>query len=325
MASLLIEHGAIPQYLPKKVTNYRYTERGNSQTVNYVYSAISSVIGTKSWGIDDSVTDNDIKIQTICYIMGNGSTEAQTGGGMIAIGALQPYYPYRPHEETYHSDCVPYYEDGVQIGWQETAETTRTSIVVMDDWNWTPDPTSGDVKYDSDNNRFYVEMAIKGVIESRASCYHTVISDNIQYIGRMGVDPNFAVNRTIFDINGNQIGSALPHPVADMERKKERTLYFNGVSDPADIETRRAQIQEIFAGRQTSVNISASPTAQAVATTDAGMVWALTGANRWSMTMREIAPFTDDFPSYLPLILVPYTNTQDIVVYDMQLTEEIEP
>lgn len=325
MASLIIEHGTIPRYLPKKVTNYKYTERSNSQTVNYVYSANSSVIWTKGWGIDETITDNAIKIETLCNIMGNVSTEAQEGGGMIAIGSLQTYYPYRPHEEIYHNNCVPYYEDGVQVGWQETAETVRTSIVVMDDWNWTGDPTSENVIYDRDTNRFYIEMAIKGVIESGASCYHTTINDDIQYVGRMGVDPNFVVNRTIYDVDGNQIGRALPDPYQDMERKKERTLYFNGVTDPEEIEERKGQIRQIFNERQTSVTISTSPTAQAITSTDSGMVWALTGANKWSTRMSEQAPFDDGFPSYLPLILVPYTGTEDVKLYSLQLTEEIEP
>lgn len=325
MASLIIEHGVMPRYQAKKVTNYRYTERGNSQTVNYVYSAPSSVINTKGWGVDETITDNSIKIETLCEIMGNTSPAEQRGGGMIAIGSLQTYYPYRPHEEIYHSNCVPYYEDGVQVGWQETTETVRTSIVVMDDWNWTPDPTSGDVIYDRNSNRFYIEMAIKGVIESGASCYHTAINDDIQYVGRMGVDPNFVMNRTIYDVNGNQIGRALPHPYQDMERKKERTLYFNGVTDPAEIEERKERIRQIFEERQTSVTISTSPTAQAITSTDSGMVWALTGADKWSTQMSEQSPFNDSFPSYLPLILVPYTGTEDIKLYDMQLTEEIEP
>lgn len=327
MASLIIEHGTIPRYLPKKVTNYKYTERSNSQTVNYVYSANSSVINTKGWGIDETITDNSIKIETLCNIMGNVSTEAQEGGGMIAIGSLQTYFPYRPHEEICHSNCVPYYEDGVQVGWQETAETVRTSIVVMDDWNWTGDPTSGDVIYDRNSNRFYIEMAIIGVMESGAGCYHTVINDSVQYIGRMGVDPNFVINRTIFDVNGNQIGRALPNRNLDMERKKERTLYFNGVTDPDDpgeIEARKGRVVQIYEERQTSVSVNAG-TAQAIATTDTGMVWALTGADKWTTRMSEQSPFNDSFPSYLPLILVPYTGTEDIKLYDMQLTEEIEP
>lgn len=328
MASLLIEHGTIPRYLPKKVTNYKYTERSNSQTVNYKYSANSSVIGSKGWGIDETITDNSIKIETLCYIMGNASPEEQQGGGMIAIGSLQTYYPYRPHEEIYHSNCVPYYEDGVQVGWQETAETVRTSIVVMDDWNWTADPTSGNVIFDRNSNRFYIEMAIKGVIESGSSCYHTTINDDIQYVGRMGVDPNFVVNRTIYDVNGNQIGRAVPHPYQDMERKKERTLYFNGVTDPDDkdeIEARKGRISQIFDERQTSVTISASPTAQAITSTDTGMVWALTGADKWTTRMSEQSSFNDSFPSYLPLILVPYMSTEDVKLYDLQLTEQIEP
>lgn len=328
MASLIIEHGVMPRYQAKKVTNYRYTENSNSQTVNYVYSAPSSVINTKGWGIDETITDNSIKIETLCNIMGNTSTEAQEGGGMITIGSLQTYFPYRPHEEIFHSNCVPYYEDGTQVGWQETAETVRTSIVVMDDWNWTGDPTSGNVIYDRNSNRFYIEMAIKGVKESGASCYHTVINDDVQYVGRMGVDPNFVVNRSIYDVNGNQIGRALPDPYQDMERKKERTLYFNGVTDPddpAEIEERKRRISQIFNERQTSVTISTSPTAQAITSTDTGIVWALTGADKWFTSMSEQSPFNDNFPSYLPLILVPYTGTEDVKLYDVQLTEEIEP
>lgn len=325
MASLIIEHGVMPRYQAKKVTNYRYTENSNSQTVNYVYSAPSSVINTKGWGIDETITDNSIKIETLCNIMGNVSTEAQEGGGMIAIGSLQTYFPYRPHEEIYHSNCVPYYKDGVQVGWQETAETVRTSIVVMDDWNWTADPTSGDVIYDRNSNRFYIELAIIGVRESGAGCYHTTVNDDVQYVGRMGVDPNFVVNRTIYDVNGNQIGRALPDPYRDMERKKERTLSFNGVTDPEEIEERKGRIRQIFNERQTSVTISKSPTAQAITSTDSGMVWALTGADKWSTRMSEQSPFNDSFPSYLPLILVPYTGTEDVKLYDMQLTEEIEP
>ena len=144
----------------------------------------------------------------------------------------------------------------------------------------------------------------------------------------MGVDPNFVMNRTIHDVNGNQIGRALPHPYQDMERKKERTLYFNGVTDPddpAEVEARKGRIAQIFQERQTSVTISTSPTAQAITSTDTGMVWALTGADKWTTRMSEQSPFNDNFPSYLPLVLVPYTGTEDVKLYNLQLTEEIEP
>lgn len=320
MASLLIEHGTIPRYLPKKVTNYKYTERSNSQTVNYKYSANSSVIGSKSWGIDDSVTSLDKMTEHICNIMGGGSTEEfQQGGGMIEIGTMEPYFPYQPHEEKYISNCVPYYEDGVQVGWQKTAESTETSIVVLDGLPWIGD--ASDIKYDRDTNKFYIKLELKGYTQPEGG---TVINDSIQYIGRSVTD--IGINKTIYNINGVKIYRGYPDPNT-MPVQQTRTLYFNGVTDPDDkdeIEARKARIGQIYVERRTMLSVNAG-TAQAIATTDTGMVWALTGADKWTTRMSEQSPFNDSFPSYLPLILVPYTGTEDVKLYDMQLTEEIEP
>lgn len=323
MASLIIEHGVMPRYQAKKVTNYRYTENSNSQTVNYVYSAPSSVINTKGWGIDETITDNSIKIETLCNIMGNTSTEAQEGGGMIAIGSLQTYFPYQPHEEKYCSNCVPYYENGVQVGWQKTAESTETSIVVLDGIPWFG--YGGDIIYDRNENIFCIEWELRGYGgELPLVGGGTVINDSIQYVGRSVRD--VGINKTIYGINGNKIYTGWPDP-SNVPVQRTRTLYFNGPTnpdDPAEIEKRKGRIAQIFSERKTSVTISTSPTAQAITSTDSGMVWALTGADKWSTSMSEQSPFNDNFPSYLPLILVPYTGTEDVKLYDMQLTEEIE-
>ena len=320
MASLLIEHGTIPRYLPKKVTNYKYTERSNSQTINYKYSANSSVIGSKGWGIDDSVTSLDKMTEHICNIMGGGSTEEfKQGGGMINIGEMEPYFPYQPHEEMYCSNCVPYYEDGIQVGWQKTAESTETSIVVLDGIPWIGD--GGDVIYDRDKNQFYIELELKGYTQPGGG---TVINDSIQYVGRSVRD--VGINKTIYNINGVKIYTGYPDPHT-MPVQQTRTLYFNGVTDPDDkdeIGARKARIAQIYEKRQTILSVNAG-TAQAIATTDTGMVWALTGADKWTTRMSEQAPFNDNFPSYLPLILVPYTGAEDVKLYDLQLTEEIEP
>lgn len=44
MATLTIKHGARPRYLPKKITNYTYTERGNKRVLDYVYTETAITI-----------------------------------------------------------------------------------------------------------------------------------------------------------------------------------------------------------------------------------------------------------------------------------------
>ena len=38
MATLTIKHGARPRYLPKKITNYTYVERGDKRVLDYTYT-----------------------------------------------------------------------------------------------------------------------------------------------------------------------------------------------------------------------------------------------------------------------------------------------
>lgn len=45
MASLVIKKGARPRYLPKKITNYTYTERGEKRVLDYVYTEDIQPIG----------------------------------------------------------------------------------------------------------------------------------------------------------------------------------------------------------------------------------------------------------------------------------------
>lgn len=311
MATLNIQHGAIPQYLPKKITVYKYVERGATQTIDYVYSDNPEIIGVTRWGIDQSIASPDKVAEELYGFMGFPNGETQTGIGLENC----IYTPYRPHTEIYHSNCVPYYVSGVQVGWQETAESTRTNIIVLDDWQYYGG--SDGIQYDRDSGIYTYTEWIKGVKDTATEPYHTVISSDIQYLGRLD-SADFEMNRTIYDINGNQIGSASPTTL-DRENKITKTWAFTAGSRTA------ADIQALIDQRTTRAEISSSLTAQAVTASDVGMVWALSAPNRWSMTMPENGSTTINFPSPLPLILVPYTNTQDIVVYDMQLDEQIEP
>lgn len=43
MATLTIKHGARPRYLPKKITNYTYVERGNKRVLDYTYTETNIV------------------------------------------------------------------------------------------------------------------------------------------------------------------------------------------------------------------------------------------------------------------------------------------
>lgn len=313
MASLIIEHGAIPQYLPKKTTNYKYIERGKSRTVDYIYTDNLEVIGVTKWGIDESVSSADRLRDTLSSIMIGVPYPDEPVKG-VGMGACN-YFPYRPHTEIYHSDCIPYYEDGVQIGWQETADTTRTSIVVVDDWNYSG---GGDgLLYDRNRDIYTYNEAIIGIKDTATDPYHTVVNSDIQYLDKMSTS-DFIVNRTIFDIDGNQIGSALPR-TDDREHKRDKTWTFEARDRTA------RDIQELIENETSMPSIQGNISVQVVTSTNEGTVWAITGADKWFLTMPENTATEISFPSPLPLILVPYTITQNVNLYDLQLTEEIEP
>ena len=65
MATLTIKHGARPRYLPKKITNYTYVERGNKRVLDYTYTETNIVPSidaecvrpahypSEAWGLGD--------------------------------------------------------------------------------------------------------------------------------------------------------------------------------------------------------------------------------------------------------------------------------
>lgn len=296
MASLIIEHGVMPRYQAKKVTNYRYTEQGDSQTVNYVYSVNPQIIGSKNL-YDLTPLTGDL------YGFYDEAALKTFAGG---------FYPYLPHNETYVSNCVPYYEDGVQTAWQITEESHTSTIRVYDHWQWRidqwtePDMFDPAIHPDEAFNFCIGVKGIKGEIIDALNQGHiydaTVLNSPIQYVGR-----NLMIH-AIVDENGDPITQ---WPTDDNYEHKNTVRW--GV---------KGAIPKVIA-----VNRAIYPNPESIEATGE-LAWKLNGISGWDVTASE-ATILDTPTKQLslvgtPMYASPIIGSKDIYLYNMQLTEEIE-
>lgn len=297
MASLIIEHGVMPRYQTKKVTNYRYTERGDSQTVNYVYSVNPQIIGSEN-------------IYDITPLTGDlygfyDEVAIETFNGL--------FYPYLPHNETYVSNCVPYYEDGVQTAWQTTEESHESIIRVYDHWpwridNWTEPDKFDPVMHPEDAFNYCIGVyGIKGEIIDEMDQGHiydaTVLNSPIQYVGR-----DVMIHK-IVDENGNPI-TQWPSD-DDYEHKNTARWGVKGAIP-----------------KVTAVNRAIYPNPESIEATSE-LAWKLNGISGWDVTASE-ATILDTPTKTLslvgtPMYASPIIGSKDIYLYNLQLTEAIEP
>ena len=300
MASLLIEHGVMPRYQAKKVTNYRYTERGDNQTVNYVYSVNPQIIGSENlydltpltgdlYGFYDEFSLNDI---------------FHSGVG---------FFPYLPHNETYVSNCVPYYEDGVQTAWQITEESHTSIICVYDHWPWRIDQWTEPDKFDPamhPDEAFNFCIGVKGIkgeiidAMNQGRIYDaTVLNSPIQYVGRD------LMIHAIVDENGEPITQ---WPTDDSYEHKNRTSW--GAKDA---------IPEVRA-----VNRAIYPNPESIEAADE-QAWKLNGISGWDVTASGATILDTPTKALLlvgtPMYVSPIIGSKNIYLYNLRLTEEIEP
>lgn len=299
MASLIIEHGVMPRYQAKKVTNYRYTERGDSQTVNYVYSVNPQIIGSENLYDLTPLTGDLYGFYDEAAI--------ETFYGM--------FYPYLPHNETYVSNCVPYYEDGVQTAWQITEESEYTTIRVYDHWPWSiggwTEPEKFDpVMHPDEAFNFCIGVrGIKGEIIDEMDQGHiydaTVLNSPIQYVGR-----DVMIHK-IVDENGNPI-TQWPSD-GNYEYKNATRWAVKGAIPGA-----RAVNQAIYPNPE---SIEAA----------GGLAWKLNGISGWNVTVYGSGATILDTPTKTlslvgtPMYVSPIIGSKNIYLYNLQLTEEIEP
>lgn len=299
MASLIIEHGVMPRYQAKKVTNYRYTERGDSQTVNYVYSVNPQIIGSEN-------------IYDITPLTGDlygfyDEVAIETFNGL--------FYPYLPHNETYISNCVPYYEDGVQTAWQITEESEYTTIRVYDHWPWRIDNWIEPERFDPvmhPDETFNFCIGVKGIkgeiIEAMNQGYTTdatVLNSPIQYVGR------------------DVMIHAIVYPNGDP--------YYEWPSDD-DYEHKNATrwaVKGAIPGVR-AVNRAIYPNPESIEVTGE-LAWKLNGISGWDVTAFGSGATILDTPTKTlsligtPMYVSPIIGSKDVYLYNLQLTEQIEP
>lgn len=296
MASLIIEHGVMPRYQAKKVTNYRYTERGDSQTVNYVYSVNPQIIGSEN-------------IYDLTPLTGDlyGFYDE------FAINLFaSSFCPYLPHNETYVSNCVPYYEDGVQTAWQITEDSEYTTIRVYDHWPWRIDQWTEPDKFDPamhPDEAFNFCIGVKGIkgeiidAMNQGRIYDaTVLNSPIQYAGRD------LMIHAIVDENGEPITQ---WPTDDSYEHKNRTSWGA-----------KGAIPEVRA-----VNRAIYPNPESIEVADE-QAWKLNGISGWDVTASE-ATILDTPTKTLslvgtPMYVSPIIGSKNIYLYNLQLTEEIQ-
>lgn len=300
MASLMIEHGVMPRYQAKKVTNYRYTERGDSQTVNYVYSVNPQIIGSENlydltpltgdlYDFYDSFSLNDIFYSEVGF------------------------FPYLPHNETYVSNCVPYYEDGVQTAWQITEESEYTTIRVYDHWPWRiggfTEPDNFDpVMHPEETFNYCIGVrGLKGelieALNQGSILDATVLNSPIQYVGRD------LMNHAIVYPNGDPY--TLRPSDDDYEYKNTTRWSVKGAMPEA-----------------TAVNRAIYPNPESIEATGE-LAWKLNGISGWDVTASG-ATILDTPTKQLslvgtPMYVSPIIGSKDIYLYNLQLTEAIEP
>lgn len=297
MASLIIEHGVMPRYQAKKVTNYRYTEQGDSQTVNYVYSVNPQIIGSEN-----------------LYDLTPLTGDLYGFYDEFAINLFaSSFYPYLPHNETYVSNCVPYYEDGVQTAWQITEDSEYTTIRVYDHWPWFIKAFTEPDMFDPvmhPEEAFNYCIGVRGIkweiidaLNQGSILDATVLNSPIQYVGRD------LMNHAIVYPNGDPYTQ---WPSDDNYEYKNTTRWSVKGAMP----------------RLTSENQNIYPNPESIEATGE-FAWKLNGISGWDVTASE-ATILDTPTKTLslvgtPMYVSPIIGSKNIYLYNLRLTEEIEP